>query len=120
VVISSGMADPDLVNGGGIWNSAPYTISKAAVNMVVCKYNARYKDQGVLFFALSPGVVATWPKDKGPPAAIQDLKNMMPHWAGPLNPLESAEMCMKVTYDFSLEKGNGGAFVSHYGNKQWL
>lgn len=119
VVISSGMADPDLVNGGGIFNSAPYTISKAAANMVVFKYNARYKDKGVLFFALSPGVVKTWSGDEEN-AAIQDLRKLMPDWAGPLTPLESAEMCIKVTKDFSLEKGNGGAFVSHLGTKQWL
>ena len=118
VVISTGMADHDLVNNGGIWNGAPYTISKAAVNMVVSKYNARLGPQGILFFALSPGVVATYGDDE--PAAVDDLRKMVPGWSGPLKPLESAEMCMNVIHDFSLEKGNGGAFVSHHGNKEWL
>lgn len=118
VVISSGMADPDLVNGGGIWNGASYSISKAAVNMAVFKYNAKYKDQGILFFALSPGVVSTWQGQE--PAAIADLRKLAPGWSGPLTPLESAEACTKVIHDFSLEKGNGGAFVSHHGNKEWL
>jgi NAD(P)-dependent dehydrogenase (short-subunit alcohol dehydrogenase family) len=118
VVISTGMADHDLVNNGQIWNSAPYTISKAAVNMVVSKYNARLASQGILVFALSPGVVATYGDHE--PTALQDLRKMVPGWPGPLQPLESAEMCMNVIYDFSLEKGNGGAFVSHHGNKEWL
>jgi len=120
ILISSGMADPDLVNGGGVFNGAPYSISKAAANMAIAKYNARYKDQGVLFFALSPGVVATWGPDQPEPAALQDLRKLAPGWPGPLTPLESAEACVKVMHDFSLEKGNGGSFVSHHGNKEWL
>ncbi|KAI1614026.1 hypothetical protein EDD36DRAFT_495149 [Exophiala viscosa] len=118
VVISTGMADPDLVNGGGVSNAGPYAISKAAVNMAVCKYNAKYKVQGILFFALSPGVVATWEGEE--PLVLQGFRQMVPGWSGPLQPLESAEMCVKVIHDFSLENGNGGSFVSHYGNKEWL
>jgi len=118
VLISTGMADHDLVNNGGIWNGAPYSISKAAVNMVVSKYNARLASQGILFFALSPGVVATYGDDE--PAAVDDLRKMVPGWPGPLQPIESAEMCVSVMHDFSLEKGNGGAFVSRHGNKEWL
>jgi NAD(P)-dependent dehydrogenase (short-subunit alcohol dehydrogenase family) len=116
--ISSGMADADLVNGGVI-DSAPYSISKAAANMAIFKYNAKYKDQGVLIFAISPGVVAT--RDGlAESKVIKTLQAAMPHWPGPLTPVESAEMVLKVLHDFSLEKGNGGAFVSHFGNKQWL
>ncbi|KAH0846061.1 hypothetical protein AYO21_01274 [Fonsecaea monophora] len=118
VVISSGMADPDLVNSG-ISTDAPYTISKAAVNMAICKYNAKYKKEGILFFALSPGVVATWEGTQEPPSVIQDLRKMVPDWPGPLTPLESAEACVKVMHDFNAEE-HGGSFVSHHGNKQWL
>lgn len=118
VLISSGMADPDLVNNGTV-DSGPYSISKAAANMAIFKYNAKYKDQGVLFFAISPGIVAT--KDGMMESeTVKNLKAAMPHWTGPLKPTESAEMVLNVIYDFSLEKGNGGAFVSHFGTKQWL
>ncbi|KIX09502.1 uncharacterized protein Z518_00582 [Rhinocladiella mackenziei CBS 650.93] len=118
VLISSGMADPDVVNGG-VWKSGPYTISKAAANMVVFKYNAKYKDDGILFFALSPGIVSTW-GDKGEPKTVDDFRKKVPGWPGPLTPLESAEACLNVIHDFSVEKGNGGAFVSHHGTQQWL
>lgn len=39
--------------------SAPYSISKAAVNMVNAKYAVQYKPEGFVFLALSPGLVDT-------------------------------------------------------------
>lgn len=118
ILISSGMADPALVNNG-VPDSAPYTISKAAANMAICKYNAKYKDQGVLFFSISPGIVATRP-GMADLKIVKDLKVAFPDWKGPLTPVESVEMMLKVFDDFSLENGNGGSFVSHYGTQQWL
>lgn len=59
ITISTGMADPDLVNTFEIDNAAPYTISKSATNMTIAKYNALYKKDGVLFLAISPGLVDT-------------------------------------------------------------
>lgn len=116
LLISSGMADPDLVNNGVV-DAAAYTISKAAANMAIYKYNAKYKDQGVLFFAVSPGIVNTGADNS---KIVNDLRGAFPDWKGPLTPTESAELVLKVLYDSSLEKGHGGAFLSHWGNKQWL
>jgi NAD(P)-dependent dehydrogenase (short-subunit alcohol dehydrogenase family) len=59
ITISTGMADQDLVNKFEIDNAAPYAISKSATNMTVAKYNALYKNDGVLFLAISPGLVNT-------------------------------------------------------------
>ena len=59
VTLTSGMGDVDFTNSLGIWESAPYSISKAAVNIAVAKYSARYKSEGILFFSISPGVVDT-------------------------------------------------------------
>ncbi|OQV10210.1 hypothetical protein CLAIMM_14239 [Cladophialophora immunda] len=118
VLISSGMADPDLVNSG-VFADGPYTISKAAANMAVFKYNAKYKKEGILFFALSPGVVATWPEGEEEPPVIAEFRKNAPGWKGPLTPRESAAACLKVIHDFNAEE-NGGSFVSHHGNKQWL
>jgi NAD(P)-dependent dehydrogenase (short-subunit alcohol dehydrogenase family) len=117
VLISSGMADPALINSG-IATDAPYTISKAAANTAIYKYNAKYKKEGILFFALSPGVVATW-GDGEEPEVIGDLRKGAPGWPGPLKPLESVEACLKVIHSFTAEE-NGGSFVSHHGNQQWL
>lgn len=117
VLISSGMADPALVNSG-IATASAYTISKAAANMVIYKYNAKYQKEGILFFALSPGVVATW-AEGDEPEVIQTLRKNAPGWPGPLTPEQSATACFKVIHDFTAAE-NGGSFVSHHGNQQWM
>lgn len=63
--ISTGMADLDLVNDYSVQIAAPYAISKAALNLAVAKFNARYKRDGVLFLSISPGFVATGQDDDG-------------------------------------------------------
>jgi NAD(P)-dependent dehydrogenase (short-subunit alcohol dehydrogenase family) len=57
--ISTGMADLDVINGINIDVSAPYSASKAAANVVIAKFSATYKDEGILFLSVSPGYVAT-------------------------------------------------------------
>lgn len=57
IVITSGFADPEFTREYGFENTPLYSTSKAAVNMVVAKYSAEYKKDGVLFLALSPGMV---------------------------------------------------------------
>ena len=57
--VSTGAADIDLINQVDWAVAAPYAISKGAVNVAVAKYNALYKDEGILFMAISPGVVDT-------------------------------------------------------------
>lgn len=53
-------ADNDLINRFSIPIAAPYSISKAAVNTLVSKYNATFgKSEGILFMAISPGLVDT-------------------------------------------------------------
>ena len=39
--------------------SPMYSISKAALNMAIAKFSAQYAKDGVLFLALSPGMVDT-------------------------------------------------------------
>jgi hypothetical protein len=43
-----------------------------------------------------------------------------PHWKGPITPEESVKAVLSVIEKASVEGGDVGAFVSHYGNKQWL
>jgi NAD(P)-dependent dehydrogenase (short-subunit alcohol dehydrogenase family) len=118
-LISTGAADPAFVNGMGVAGGAPYAISKAAANMAIFKYNAKYQKEGILFFAISPGIVATWSEEEGEWPMIPMVRQMMPQWEGPLTPLQSAEAVLKVVKEFTAEK-NGGAFVSHHGDQNWL
>lgn len=59
VHISSGMADLDLVRQLHIKVSGPYSVGKAATNLVVAKFSAEYTKEGLLFMGISPGVVDT-------------------------------------------------------------
>jgi hypothetical protein len=43
-----------------------------------------------------------------------------PHFKGPITPQESVEHVRRVIEMKSVEAGDGGTFVSHFGNKQWL
>lgn len=72
ITISTGMADPDLINNFGISIASPYSISKAAVNTLIAKYNATFgKTEGILFMAISPGLVDT---NEGKPPTDEDIK----------------------------------------------
>jgi NAD(P)-dependent dehydrogenase (short-subunit alcohol dehydrogenase family) len=57
VAISSGVADLDLINDLEIDTMPLYAASKASLNVIVAKFNAQYKRDGVLFLSISPGVV---------------------------------------------------------------
>jgi len=59
IAISTGFADIDLTADLELANSAPYSISKAALNMTVAKFSAQYAKDGVLFMTIAPGVVDT-------------------------------------------------------------
>lgn len=43
-----------------------------------------------------------------------------PDFKGPKTPEQSITALRSVIENASIEKGNGGDFLSHYGNKQWL
>ena len=57
ITISSGHADLYLINDLEIETNALYSASKAAMNVIVAKFNAQYKKDGVLFVSIIPGVV---------------------------------------------------------------
>jgi NAD(P)-dependent dehydrogenase (short-subunit alcohol dehydrogenase family) len=59
IVISSGMGDTELTRQYDLWMGTAYSVSKAALNMVVAKYSAEYREKGVVVLAISPGVVDT-------------------------------------------------------------
>ena len=84
------------------------------------------KSEGILFLSLSPGLVDTSEGKPMSEQAIQGAQAMgalfqqyAPDFKGPITTEQSVEMCLKVIEDATVEK-DGGAFVSHFGNKQWL
>ncbi|CZT20650.1 related to protoporphyrinogen oxidase [Ramularia collo-cygni] len=127
IVTSTGMADEGLVTGFDVAVAAPYSISKAAVNMLVAKYHATVgRSEGILVLAMSPGYVDT---SEGKSTSEEDLKvaqamgakfaKFAPHFTGPTSPSQSVEDQLKVIERATVEEF-GGQFVSHFGNKRWL
>ncbi|KAF4627673.1 hypothetical protein G7Y89_g10481 [Cudoniella acicularis] len=130
-VISTGFADRDLAEKSTISFAVTYSSIKAALNVVVAKYAAELKGEGIIFLALSPGVVDTSadkPKQSTEMSPyvkekvgimMTDFKRIYPDWvAVPLTPTRSVEMQKGVIDEMTIEKT--GAFLSHHGNKNWL
>ncbi|KAJ5206324.1 Short-chain dehydrogenase/reductase SDR [Penicillium cf. griseofulvum] len=128
IAISTGMADIDLINATEVAFAAPYSISKGAVNVAIAKYNALYNKEGILFLAVSPGYVSTernleepTPEDAEKAAVlVGKFVEYAPHFQRPLTPEESVTAVLSVMDKASIANGDGGAFISHLGNKQWL
>lgn len=59
IALSTGLGDIDLIRNHDIWMGVAYSISKAALNMVIAKFSAQYREEGILFLGISPGVVNT-------------------------------------------------------------
>ncbi|KAJ5535583.1 hypothetical protein N7513_008769 [Penicillium frequentans] len=128
ITISTGMADIDLINATQVAFGSPYAISKGAVNIAMAKYNALYNKDGILFLAISPGYVSTErnkveaaPEDAEKAAMlVGKFVDYAPHFQRPLTPEESVNALLSVMHKASIANGDGGAFISHLGNKQWL
>ncbi|XXH01302.1 hypothetical protein Hte_007658 [Hypoxylon texense] len=131
ISISSGMADTDLILNNDLAISGPYAISKAGLNLAIAKFSAEYKKEGILFMSISPGYVDTSGHDDPNRLNETELKhleemgqtfakNAPPDFKGAITPEESVRSVMEVINKASVERGDGGSFVSHHGNKQWL
>jgi short-subunit dehydrogenase involved in D-alanine esterification of teichoic acids len=59
LTVSSGLGDLELTLAGELAIKPFYSISKAALNIVVVKCAAQYKAEGSIFLGISPGIVDT-------------------------------------------------------------
>ncbi|KAL4249679.1 NAD(P)-binding domain superfamily protein [Abortiporus biennis] len=126
ISLSTGLADPELTVIGKLTDLSPYSVSKAALNMVVAKYAAAHKDNSnIVFLALSPGLVNTALKPPTPEElenikkTIATFKKQYPDWSGvPLTADQSVGYMLDVIK--KVTAADTGAFLSHWGNKQWL
>lgn len=147
VTISSGLGDIDFTNQTDTATGTLYGAFKAALNLVVAKYSAEFKKDGVLFFTMSPGLVDVGHFDNRmcisrffeiellliyacltvPPVYLEKvqafaakLQAYAPHFKGPSTVEQSVKDIISVWERASIETGYAGVFVSHYGNKQWV
>ncbi|KAI1087333.1 NAD(P)-binding protein [Rostrohypoxylon terebratum] len=129
IFISSGHGDYDLARDYKITNSSSYAMNKAAMNLAMVKYHGQWSSEGILFMSISPGVVKTGnfdlsklsEKQKAVLGGMtQKFQEYAPDWKGPITPDESVKLVMGVINNASVERGDGGSFVSHHGTKKWL
>ncbi|KAH8665997.1 short chain dehydrogenase [Tricladium varicosporioides] len=130
ITLSTGLADLDLTNKYSLTLSAPYAVSKGALNILIGKYSAIYSAQGILFLSIAPGIVDT---NEGPPPSAEKMEKYGPmiasfakycqdinrSFTGPITPQHSVELMMKVVERATVEN-DGGSFVSQFGDKTWL
>jgi NAD(P)-dependent dehydrogenase (short-subunit alcohol dehydrogenase family) len=139
--ISTGLAVTEETPKSGVANFFTYSTMKAALNMVVAKYSAELKPEGITLLALSPGLVMTketprmydlsvvtktklmiyiaTPQEMADFAVFrQVIQRTKPDWQGPMMPKESVTHQRKVIEDIKVE--DSGSFLSHWGNKTWI
>ncbi|KAJ6452539.1 hypothetical protein C8R47DRAFT_998059 [Mycena vitilis] len=124
--LSTSSADLDVTLLAGAIGEVSYSISKAALNMVVAKYAAQYKADGFVFLAICPGAVKTTMlpgestgDDEESKLLGPALFKLAPDFKGPISPEESVKMQLEVFDRWTVAET--GAFVSHFGNReQWL
>ncbi|KAI8948582.1 hypothetical protein F4801DRAFT_556248 [Xylaria longipes] len=127
VAISTGLSDLDITNQLEIDVAPLYAIAKAGLNMMTAKFSAQYKKDGVLFMSVSPGVVDVGHVGNTTPEQMASMQKLAmkfvayaPNFKRPATPEEAIRDVISVWERASIEKGDAGDFVSHFGNKQWL
>ncbi|KAG6359405.1 hypothetical protein INS49_012926 [Diaporthe citri] len=125
--ISSGMGDMDFVKDYDISMAPLYAASKAAMNMIAAKFSAQYKEHGVLFLSICPGMVdvghfetVTPEQQPALEKTFEKFKRYSTTFEGPDAPPESIKAVLSVINNSSIENGAAGAYLSHFGNKRWV
>ncbi|CAO2647874.1 Nn.00g087960.m01.CDS01 [Neocucurbitaria sp. VM-36] len=127
ITLSSGMGDLEVARIYNLHENGRYSISKAALNMAVGKFSAEYSKDGVLFISICPGMVETGQyaellAEDGAKVMemVEKFKVYAPHFTGPAQPNDAAIDVLNVAQKASVANGDGGSYVSHFGNKQWI
>lgn len=61
LTISTTAGSPKVANKSNFAIVGGYGISKAGLNLAVAKYAARFREEGIVFLAVTPGMVKTMP-----------------------------------------------------------
>ncbi|KAL5342847.1 hypothetical protein BJX70DRAFT_355059 [Aspergillus crustosus] len=127
--ISSGHADTNWITKLPILVASGYALAKAATNIVTAKYAAEYGKgkEGVLFINICPGFTDTGnlgeftqeQLTKMAPMIEAFQKHAPPTFTGPRAVEDSVRDVLSVIDRSTVEK-DGGVFISHRGDQQWL
>jgi len=118
VVISTTAGSPKVASATNFANFVGYGVSKAGINLAVAKYAARFRDEGIIFFAVTPGMVKTMPgteeeieKFLGPITAR--IRQKYPHFEGPITVEQSVHDVLALIDRITIAES--GSFVHRDG-----
>ncbi|KAH9932718.1 NAD(P)-binding protein [Epithele typhae] len=127
LAMSTAAADVDFVRTVDFPSNTTYTVSKAAMNMVVTQFAVALRPEGFTVLSVSPGYVNTFTEDPNDFASIPQLiqslaatfKKAAPDWDGkPLTPAGAVSNVLEVLSSVGPEQS--GSYLSHHGNKEWV
>lgn len=146
IYITSPSGDAEFTRRCGVTVTIGYTVTKAAMNLVMSKYAAELKGEGIKTLALSPGWVDTdgskqlparlslddsveadhmrfVARDMAPTPevlemALQVFQKVNPGLTGLMSPEESVRMQLDVINSLTAEES--GLALSHHGDHNWL
>ncbi|KAI0088540.1 short-chain dehydrogenases/reductase [Irpex rosettiformis] len=89
LTISTTAGSPKVANATNFTTYGGYGISKAALNLAIAKYASRFRDDGVVFLAVTPGMVKTMPGteeevNKALEPLVEKFRKRYPHFEGPI------------------------------------
>jgi len=122
IYITSGNGVPEISRVCEIPNLLGYCTSKAAGNIVMAKYHAELKSEGIKTLSLSPGWVDT--ESGRPPTQeafdwlLSAFKKMQPDVTGPITAEESVRLQLEVVD--GLDASNSGMVLSQHGDDKWF
>ncbi|RSL56712.1 hypothetical protein CEP53_006706 [Fusarium sp. AF-6] len=124
IYISSGLGDTEVIRTTELPSLLGYAVGKASGNIMMAKYAAELKNEGVLTLSMSPGWVATDSAAevvKDPQALqfmVQAFQKLDPSVTGMIPTEESVKQQLSVIAD--LDESKSGSFLSHHGNHDWF
>ena len=102
--LSSGMGDLDFTNNLDMDMAVPYSVSKAALNMVMSKFAASYKRNGILVFSISPGAVDSEDDGRGTNPAVVDVDGPLAQNLYPVRPWHKEGKPLELVHHFHTPK----------------
>ncbi|KAI0088543.1 short-chain dehydrogenases/reductase [Irpex rosettiformis] len=118
LTISSSLGSPRFTNANDFSTFPSYGMSKAALNLAMAKYASRFRDEGLVFLTISPGLVKTMIGTKEEVDAAYAIFDRMsrkndPDFEGPITIEQSANDILALLDKATV--ANSGTFVHRDG-----